>query len=349
MSTASTALTKSAPVVDERHSMLRHLEQQALVGDLASDERLDVSFMSRSFCLTGLPLRKLEQRDFGRKDDHFALSISTAPIPLPGGDNFLPGLPYGAKARLLVLWMNSQCRMPNRAAGDRWLEIGRVEEWMHELGLPRHHEGVSMTKSQLLRLSMATFTMVLKEKDQGREYFRSDRLIDSAVFADGDLLHYANGDLAKVRFPLGIELTEKAYKNFTSSAVIPIATDALRKISTSAMSIDFFLFLSYRLPEIPIGDSQLVSWRQLIAWFGNGEPRSKFRQVFESSIAKALDAYQGANVSITDEGLIMRYSDPVETRRMFVVSSTGSTPKTPLKRVRSNNRVALRPVETTGA
>ena len=272
------------------------------------EERLDVSFISRSFAMTGLPLRKLEVRDFGRDDSHFSISISSNLIRIPGYGEFIPGLPYGAKARLLVLWMTTRAR----ETGCRHLEIGRIDDWMASVGIPPHHDNVAMAKSQLVRLSTTTFSMMLKKENL--EFFKSDTLIDSVVFTADDMIHYAEGNLAKVRFPLGIELSE---------------------ISSNAMAIDALLYMIYRLPRIPRGEDVLVTWRQLVAWFGNREPMSKFRQTFRGSIEKAKDAYVGADIDITDEGLILRYSPPMETRRLIAVNGGGRH----LQRLRSTNRV----------
>ncbi len=334
--------------MDTRHPMLRQLDM-ALDQPARDDEALDVSFMSRSFCLSGLPLRKQFERDrstrkavepqrevtmFSRNDERFALTIASSPFVRPGGDVVQIGLPYGARARLLVLWMTTQARQPGRASGDRWLEIGRIDDWLEEVGIVPHPDAAAMAKEQMIRLAFTTFTMILKQERM--EFFKSDKLITSAVFSDDDLPHYIAGNLAKVRFPLGIELSEIAYKRFTGSDVIPVSTEALRKISNNAMSIDVFLYLSYSLPYIAPGDSKLVTWQMLSRQFGNGETKSRFRQAFEPSIARALDAYRGANVEVTDEGLKLRYSDPIEAKAMFAAVPRAK----PLIPPRVRNRIA---------
>ena len=49
-----------------------------------------------------------------------------------------------------------------------------------------------------------------------------------------------------------------------------------------------------------------------------GEFASKFKDTFRQSIRRAIEAYPEARVEITSEGLVMRYSDPVDLRRAFV-------------------------------
>ncbi len=349
----STAIAR-ADQADSRHPMLRQLDLFIGGGEVPTtpdDDGLDVSFMSRSLCLSGLPLRKQYERDkktlrsvepqrecnvFSRNDDRFSLTIGTNTVVMPGGEHLCVGLPYGARARLIILWMTTQARSPGRHPGDRWLEIGRIDEWLEQIGIVAHTDHALSAKEQLVRLAFAHFTMVMKR--EGLEYFTSDRLTESSIFHEEDLRNYADGNLAKVRFPLGLELSPKAYSRFTGYDVIPVSTESLRKIATSAMAIDILLYLHYRLPLIGPGDNELVTWRKLAVQFGNGEPKARFRQLFDTSIQKALDAYTGANVDITEEGLLLRFS-PVDARKLFAVAPRKTAGGT-LQRVRTSNRIA---------
>ena len=87
------------------------------------------------------------------------------------------------------------------------------------------------------------------------------------------------------------------------------------------MAIDILVYLSYRLPTLSRDDTAILTWRDLMAQFGTGsagEFASKFKDTFRQSIRRAIEAYPEARVDITSEGLVMRYSDPVDLRRAFV-------------------------------
>ncbi len=337
----STALAKTDQH-DARHPMLRQLDLFSSSGKDDGDG-LDVSFLSRSLCISGLPLRHLTERgkpgseatEFNRSDERFSLTIRTNPVILPGHRRITIGLPFGARARLLILWMTTEARKPGRSPGDRWLEIGRIESWMQQIGAVSHHENVQIVKDQLVRLSFCHFSIALSK--EGLEFFSHDMLTDKVVFQQDDLEHYAAGELSKVRFPLGVELSMKAHQRFTSQDVVPISTEVLRKVATSAMSLDLVVYLSYRLPFIDRRESELVTWKKLALQFGNGEPKSRFRQLFDGAITKALDALACANVDVTDEGLVLKHS-PIDVRKLFAVAPTGK-PVATLKRVRSDTRI----------
>lgn len=306
-------------------------EQLILFNDLPAVERgavnLDVSFLHKSFCIAGLPLRapKDINKAFSRNDDSFALTVNPLSVTLPGRGEIKMGVPFGPKARLLAMWMATEVRDQSRRAGDRWLEFGRIMSWLDSIGIKPHSNNLNATKEQLIRLSFAAFTMYSKGAD-GNEHFKNDLLIEGGTFEAGDLGLYVEGKVGQVRWPKGLELSQRAYDRFSNHS-IPVPTSRIAKIAHSAMALDIFLFLCYRLPLLGPREDDLVSWRHLIAQFGSGEAPSKFKVAFEVSIKNALEAYPEANVELTDEGLRVRYSEPADLRRSFyVILPSGKEP-----------------------
>src|SRR3954463_15544798 len=94
------------------------LEQDLLFRDLPSSERrralaeMDISFLHKSFCVVGLPLRapKKVSEPFTRNDDRFALTVTPHRFMLPSGRMVDVGVPFGPKARLLAMWMATEVR-----------------------------------------------------------------------------------------------------------------------------------------------------------------------------------------------------------------------------------------------
>lgn len=308
------------PAYDSLIAPLMPLERRLLTVADPHDavQQVDISFLHRSFCLAGLPLRKPKDPDsmFSRNDDRFALTINPARFMLPGGKVCDVGVPWGAKSRLLIVWAATEVKDPGRRPGDRWLEIGRIKEWLTSIGIKVYGDSLAATKDQLVRLAFSQFTMILKGQNADT-LFKRDNLIEAGAFPEDDLALYADNRLDKVRWPRGIELSLKAYERFSNHA-IPVPTARLAEIANSAMAIDIFVFLCYRLPLITPQEEELVTWRELIAQFGSNEAPSKFRDTFTVSIKNALQAYPEANVALTDEGLRLRYSDPAALRRAFI-------------------------------
>lgn len=352
-------MTKKTLVLAETNRLPERtdLDSAVAMAEIRDDDGLDIAYMSKSFCCCGLPLRRQFERDkitrkavepareisvFVRNDDRFSFTVNGRVIALPsekhGGIQIPIGVPYGPRARLIILWLTTQSRM----TGSRWLELGRIGDWLDSVGMSNHPDTAAQAKEQLIRLSFSLFTMAYVDKDKKQELFKDCTLIESRVFAQDDLAHYGAGEIAKLRFPVGIELTQQAFNHFTGPDVIPVGMDAIREISNNALAIDLYLYLNFLLPSIPGDSTVLLSWKKLVKQFGSGETVNRFRAVFDSSIEKALVAYRNADVRITDDGLELRYSPPAGSRRTLVAVPRLVLPDAG-KPVRLRNRIAPPP------
>jgi len=290
------------------------------------DGRMDISFLHKGFCIAGLPLRRPKDTlaPWSRQDGRFSLTVEPARFTLPDGRPIEIGVPFGPKARLLSMWLATEARDPRRSANDRWMEMGRITEWLQAVGLPvtgGERGSIGPTKDQLVRLTFPIFTMILKGDDAGH-VFKRETLIEGGAFGDDDLELWATGRHSAMRWPSGLMLSRNAYERFTRHS-IPIPTARLRQVAHNAMAIDILVYLCYRLPLISHGESDLLTWRDLMAQFGSSEFASRFKQAFSESIKRTLEAYPEANVGITGEGLVLRHSDPAELRRAFAAVPGG--------------------------
>ncbi len=287
------------------------------------DGQLDVSFLLNGFCIAGLPLRRPRDNTlvWKRQDERFALTVQSPEIALPGGSSFVAGLPFGPKARLLAMWLATEAKDPVRRSDDRWIEIGKITDWLRAVGItpewgPRG--SVVATKEQFLRLAFAQFTMVFRRED-GFQPFKHEALIEAGVFQDNDLDKISVGKISDMKWPAGFLLSQTAFDRFRNHS-IPIPTTCLRQVAHNAMAIDILTFLCYRLPLIELNAAEMVTWRQLTAQFGNrGEPVYQFKDTFTDSIKLALRAYPEARVELIDAGLRLQHSDPSALRKAFFV------------------------------
>jgi hypothetical protein len=74
------------------------MEKVSRAVEHAEGERLDVSFLHKSFCIAGLPLRRPKDQTaiFSRNDGQFALTIAPNRFVLPDGAVCEVGVPWGA-------------------------------------------------------------------------------------------------------------------------------------------------------------------------------------------------------------------------------------------------------------
>jgi hypothetical protein len=315
---------------------------------LASEPQVDVSFLHRGFCIMGMPLRQPKDslRPFSRHDGRFAFTIEPASVTLPDGAMVNIGVPFGPKARLIAMWMATEVQNPRRRTVDRILELNGITDWLEALGIPARGGAtgsIAATKDQFMRLAFSTFTMVLRGPNS-EELFKRESLVESGIFGGDDLALYRAGQLSQMAWPHVIVLTHNTYDRFLNDA-IPIPTVRLREVANNAMAIDILVYLSYRLPTLTCHDTAILTWRDLMAQFGSGsagEFASKFKDTFRQSIRRAIEAYPEARVEITSEGLVMRYSDPVDLRRAFVALPGDRT--NPLRGRATRSRVHLKTI-----
>jgi hypothetical protein len=298
------------------------------------DQQVDLTWAHRSLCVAGLPVRRPQEtdrnsvNDYTRRGSGFTLRLETHPIDIPNMNTSVPvGIPFGAKARLLILWMASLA-YERQSSSDRYLEIGPVKQWLQQVGASTGGEQINATKEQLIKLCHTSFHITVRTDLDGEDtvFFRHENFVEAGAIGIDDLLAYKKGDMEKVRWPSGIVLTESAWKRFGRD-LVPVPATRLRKVAHSPTAIDLFLYLSYRLPLISRGDTQMLTWRQLTDQFAPKKVQpSVFRNNLGSAIRDALAAYPEAKIDVTDEGLVLHHSDPAELRKAFFsVWSGGST------------------------
>ena len=290
-----------------------------------TDDGSAISFLHRGMCHCGLPLRRRDdpQKTWTRTDGAFSFIVTGSPVVIRGDQHYI-GLPYGPKARLLSVFLASEVKNPRRRSDDRTIHFGSISKWLEDAGVcvsGGAKGSIQATKEQLLRLAFANFTMTLARAGE-KTWFHRESLIESGCLAEGDIEAFARGELGKLSWPEHVTLTHNAHHRMATQS-IPIATQRLQAISHSAAAIDFFVWLSYRLPKIPPGDDVLASWASLCRQFGDVNYASQFQATYLDSLKLALAAYPEANVDITDEGLILRHSDPSVPRRTLVAVGSG--------------------------
>ncbi len=320
-------------------------------------DELDASYIHSSFCLSSLPIRPRYLKDTQgkadnlpavgrRREEHFysrsvgpcSLNINGISLTLPQTNREVHiGVPWGARSRLLVLWVATAAQnqaQASQSSDSRWLSIGSIRSWFQAVGVPYHNESVNAIKEQLIRLSFARFTMVMKQN--GLAFFNDEKLFDAKVFEDQDLEHYADNNMSNVRMPVGLKLSETAYNQFTGVNSIAIPTQSLRLISNNSMAIDIFLYMMYRLRSIPEKESLLITYKTLSTQFASGESKGRFLQAFGPSIERAIECLSCAKVDMTEEGLLIHHAPPLEFRKMFAITSPVAKPTS---RARMINRI----------
>lgn len=262
-----------------------------------SRSRVDIAYMHRNLTIVGLPIRRPAPHagntaEFHRKGPGFDLTLLTQDARIQDGeiDTVVPiGVPWGTKPRLLIMWLASALQ---KNPHQRFVEIGPIKEWLASIGVPATGEAHDSTKAQTVKLCHTIFTVSVNGIDQDGDKAVgriATSLVEESIFKHEDLLHFKAGRYGDIKWPTGLMLTERAAMQFDQQ-LIPIPVKYLREIANNATAIDLFLYLSYRLPLIPEGKTQLISWKQLSLQSGhhhrcvlpNSEKISRARSMLRS-------------------------------------------------------------------
>jgi len=278
--------------------------------DILAEPADDVAFQHSICCQTCLPAAKplkgtlVWERTQGRA----SLLVQAGQVRDPRTNKFvqLP-LPYGPKARLLLMHLNSE-------AIKRQSPVIPVEDSMTAffrrlMGRTQDGRQLRMLKAQLSALAAATFRMGIS---------RGDEAVQVATQIVGAFnLWFDKDESQRVLWPSTLRLSLDYYESLARFAV-PLDERAIAALSHSAMALDIYCWLAQRLHRIPA--SQFVPWSALHDQFGQGYNAVRFfRRDFLKILAQVKAAYPAARLEEDVRGLMLRNSPPPVARRLSTV------------------------------
>ena len=270
----------------------------------------DLIFHHSLLCQTGLPRRRVKGREFQRRVGsawlHLQagfLSIGGVPVPQP--------LPYGATPRLALASISTLALR----TGSPDIEIGRTPaEFMRLIGM-------SDTQGQRYETLRRQFHAIAACRLQMG--FADQTFNSMAVKQFEAWLPRAAGEPNK--WPSVLVLTEDFYKELVAHGV-PLDRRALHALTGSALCIDIYTWLAYRLHRIK-GSAVPVSWTALRLQFGQEysglHAQDDFRKSFLHALRKVLVEYPRAKVTRYLGGLELHASPPPVSPKIFEVRATG--------------------------
>jgi hypothetical protein len=283
-------------------------KQQRRLIDIASEvlqeESQAIGITYSGFCLTSLPHRRLPD-DWPWHRTSRRLSLMIEPGRLPGEDR-LYGVPYGSRARLILLYLQTQAlrsRSPE-------VELGRsMREWLRRMEVTLGGKSYRDVREQANRISACRLTFSWKEGE-------TIGFVRDNVVAGGICLQDLHDNPRQERLWLDtVRLSDNFYQALCRHPV-PIWEPALRHIANRSMAIDVYIWLSYRLHSLAAPTA--VSWTSLHEQFGAGFKKLfQFKPRFAESVAMALAVYPEAKVTVIADGLLLEPSRPPIPERLL--------------------------------
>ena len=219
-------------------------------------------------------------------------------------------LPYGPKARLLLIHLNSE-------AVRRQSPIIPVEDTMTAffrrlMGKKQDGRQADRLKTQLSALAAAQFRMGITGNDSALQ-------VNTQVVGAFNLW-FEKDESQRVLWPSTLKLSLDYYESLTKFAV-PLDERAIAALAHSALALDIYCWLAQRLHRVPDGKSQLVPWTSLQEQFGQEYVRlRKFREFFLAILPAVKSAYTEARIDVDGRGLTLWQSPPPIRKRLVTVS-----------------------------
>lgn len=285
----------------------------------------DLTFNHSGLCQTFLPHSRLRsnQTVWKRQSGKFTLMVTPGVLskvgngrrPNEASDDDYVGVPYGAKARLIMLMLQTE------GLKCQTVSLGKnLTAFMRSLGLPctgGSRGTIAAVSEQCIRIARCNFTMQWTERDQNG--VKHTTVADTRI-VDG--MHMWEVDSGA--WTASIRLGDQFYNHLREHAV-PLDKRSIALLSGNSLALDLYALFAYRLPKLT--NDTHVSWERLLEQVGSNYKETfslarKVREIFP----EVMRAYPHAKVEVTRWGLNMRPSKPSVPRSMvagYRVPSTG--------------------------
>ncbi len=255
--------------------------------------------------LCGLPYREPKgEREFFREYGRNTLSIMAGRLKNPRtGQMEVQGLPYGPKARLVLLHL---CTEAVRQRSAKIEVADSLSGFIKQMGFPvtgGERGTLRQFKEQLNRLAACTMQIGLWDGAS-----RSSTL-NVPPFRQLDIWLTGNADQGLL-WSNTVQFHSEFYDNLIQHA-LPVDIRAARAFAGSARKLDMLFWIGYRLRTVqrPLR----LSWDNLHKQFGsdNASIRS-FKQAFKGDLAHIKEVFPRLQVSLDDGGMLLLPTDPSE-------------------------------------
>jgi hypothetical protein len=283
-------------------------EKQRPLVDIAAqvmaDEHQNIGISYTGFCLTSLPHKRLPDDRAWQKEGHrVTLLVEPGRLKTTKGDMKLYGVPYGARARMILLYLQTQAIR----TGSSQVALGRsMRNWMERMGLAVGGETARSLREQSARISACSLKFFWAGDEDNARGFKRGAIVDSGLqFAVADS---AQGTLWEEQ----VTLDPVFYKALRDHPV-PLQEAAIRQLRDRSMSLDLYVWLAWRLHTLT--KMTPISWAAVHAQFGAGfDKLFHFKPRLIDALAAAVAAYPEARVELDRKGVILHPSRPPVAR-----------------------------------
>ena len=279
-------------MVDERTRPLVDIAAEVLADDT---QRIGISYTG--FCLTALPHKKLADVEPWEKKGHRVTLLVEPGRLKQAGQTKLYGVPYGARARMILLYLQTQAIRSR----SREVALGRsMRDWMERMGLAIGGETARALREQAARISACSLKFFWEDD-------RADGFERGAIVRSGLRFHAEDSNQGSL-WEDRVVLDETFYAVLREHPV-PLLETAIRQLRDRSMSLDIYVWLAWRLHSLTKPTN--ISWPALHAQFGTGfKAVRQFKPRFVEAFEAALAAYPEARAEVGEKAITLHPSRP---------------------------------------
>ncbi|RYF45396.1 MAG: pirin [Cytophagaceae bacterium] len=278
-----------------------------IASEVLGDESGQKGYSYSGLCLTSLPHRKLaDDQAWVRTVGPLTLIIEPGRIKIGDEPPKMMGVPHGARARLILIYLQTQAVQTN----SRDIGLGRsMRAWMGKMGLASGGETAAALKEQARRI--ATCSMRFSWKTPGSVPSNSTMMSNERIIKSGLFFHDAitsedgrQDNLFEDRVILDSDFFEQLKRH-----PVPLQDAAIRQLKDSSTALDIYVWLAYRLHHL---DQRIaIGWRDLHQQFGASYKNLfQFKPRFLQCLSEAVSAYPEARVDVEESHIMLHPSPP---------------------------------------
>lgn len=282
---------------------------------LREQDRADLGYVTRVFAQTALPYKRPPDHvtEWRRENGYKSLVVQSGPSVRKADGTLQPrGLPFGIIPRLLLTWMTTEAKRTNNPR----LDLGdSLADFMRQLGLiPSGGEfgPVRKLRDQAQRL----FTARVILQDRWSDGPLSSERETSLQIASSHEIFQTSAQPEQLTLIPSYVLLSPEFFNEAITRPVPVDMGALQLLRGSAMRLDIYTWLTYRL--FYLRHRTIVPWDSLRAQFGSTaetrQARYQFTRDFAHNLDRVLVVYDAARVRVVDGGIQLDPSPPHVTQ-----------------------------------
>ncbi len=262
----------------------------------------DVRHIHSVLAICGLPHSKPKDdvREYEKVQGNMSIDVSAGFVRDPNGNKVHTSLPYGPKARLILMHLCSEAikqKSPTIEIADTLTGFVR-DMGFPDNGGPRGY--LTAFKQQLNALAGCT----IKISAWNGERVKSKTIVP---LEDVELWLSDNPD-QKSLWPSSVTFSQAMFDSLQKHA-LPVNAQAVRAFAGSSRKLDLYFWIGWRLYNIK--DPLQISWAALAKQFGQGFSRPRdFKTQMVAEMAHLQEVFPKLPIKLDEQGLRLHPADP---------------------------------------